>query len=62
MKYGKNRRKIVINDEGLTPTPLIAMEYKELKEMMIRNRSYRRFDESVLISDDQLKEIVALCR
>lgn len=62
MKYGKNRRKIVITDKGVSQIPLTTMEYKELKEMMIRNRSYRRFDESVRISDDELKEIVDLCR
>lgn len=38
------------------------MEYKELKELMKRNRSYRRFDESRRVSSEELEEIVDLCR
>lgn len=37
------------------------MEYKELKELMIRNRSYRRFDESKKIDACQLEKLVELC-
>lgn len=62
MKYGKNRLNFVITYEGSFHSPEIMIEYKELKEMMIRNRSYRRFDESVRISEDELKELVDLCR
>ncbi len=40
----------------------LRMEYKELKELMIRNRSYRRFDGSKTISEKQLEELVELCR
>lgn len=33
-----------------------------LKDLILRNRSYRRFDQSVRISEDQLKEWVDLAR
>lgn len=38
------------------------MEYKELRELMEHNRSYRRFDESRGISTADLEKIVELCR
>ncbi len=38
------------------------MEYKELRELMEHNRSYRRFDESRDISTAELEKIVELCR
>ncbi len=40
----------------------LGMEYKELKELLVRNRSYRRFDESKRISGETLAELVDLCR
>ncbi len=40
----------------------LGMEYKELKELLIRNRSYRRFDESKRISEETLADLVDLCR
>lgn len=40
----------------------LGMEYKELKELLIRNRSYRRFDESKRISEGTLVDLVDLCR
>ncbi len=38
------------------------MEYRELKELMMRNRSCRRFDESERISEKLLSELVDLSR
>lgn len=38
------------------------MDYKELRELMMRNRSYRRFDEKCRVSDTDLREIIELCR
>lgn len=38
------------------------MEYKELKTLIERNRSYRRFDESHRISVKELEEVLDLCR
>ena len=36
------------------------MKYRELKELLIKNRSYRRFKQSEKISDNELQEIVEL--
>ncbi len=36
------------------------MEFKELKELLTKNRSYRRFDQSLKITDTDLREIVNL--
>ncbi len=36
--------------------------FKELKELVIRNRSYRRFDGSVIVKEDTLRELIALAR
>ncbi len=36
------------------------MEFNELKELLIKNRSYRRFDQSKEISYETLKDIVSL--
>lgn len=36
------------------------MEFNELKELLAKNRSYRRFDQSQKISDKELQEIAGL--
>ena len=38
------------------------MEKKSIRELVMGNRSYRRFDESVKIKTDTLKELVDLAR
>lgn len=38
------------------------MEFDTFKELLKSNRSYRRFDESARISDEEMREIVGLVR
>lgn len=40
----------------------IIMDYKELKDLMVRNRSYRRFDENYRVTGEEMEELVDLCR
>lgn len=36
------------------------MDFKELKELLTRNRSYRRFNENIQVSSGDLRDIVSL--